>query len=291
MLVNEKYQKFFLWVLLFLSFLAFRISSLGIPLKRDQASYGYVAQQIISGQNLYKEVFDHKPPLIYYIYILSNWISKDPYNTIPLEIIVLTSSFISTVLIGLITKKCFGKEYMFIAMFLFNSFHTHPILTPFYANTEVFMVMTMLICIFIYIYFKNSKFIFVKWFIYGFFVSTTLLFKQIAIFPLALLTLTWLYEQSHKEKNFFLPFFYFILGNAFALATLLLPVVIHNKGVSFHEKLIFNLHYLNNFSLLNTILISMVLLIHWFPATTLLVWGSLTKIKKTPYGGYCFLYL
>ncbi|MCS7092571.1 MAG: hypothetical protein NZM26_04435, partial [Patescibacteria group bacterium] len=269
-----------MWLLLFLFFISFRINSIGAPLERDQGAYGYVAQQIVNGQVLYKDVFDHKPPVIYYFYILANWISKNPYNTIPLGIIFATLSFLSMVLTGLISKKLFDKESMFIAMFLFNAFFVHPILTPFYANTEIPMLTGLTICLFIYVYFKNSKHIFAKWFIYGFFVSFTLLSKQIALSPLVILTLIWFYQEFRANKTVLSPILYFTIGNLASSALILLPVIIQDKGASFYETLIFNLHYLKNFPTQNAVLISISLFINWFATTSLIAWGMFAKHKQ-----------
>jgi hypothetical protein len=50
--------------LLALVFLA-RLGALDVPLERDEGAYAYIAAQWRSGLIPYRDVFDHKPPLVY----------------------------------------------------------------------------------------------------------------------------------------------------------------------------------------------------------------------------------
>src|SRR5947208_653777 len=42
-----------------------RLPGLWLPLERDEGAYGYVASRWLQGALPYRDVFDHKPPLIY----------------------------------------------------------------------------------------------------------------------------------------------------------------------------------------------------------------------------------
>lgn len=54
-----------------LVYTALRIPLLGIPCVRDEGYYGVAAQALLSGATMYRDVFDHKPPGIFYIYKLA----------------------------------------------------------------------------------------------------------------------------------------------------------------------------------------------------------------------------
>ena len=45
-----------------------RIPFLGEPLERDEGAYAYIAQRMAVGQVPYRDIYDHKPPAIYFIY-------------------------------------------------------------------------------------------------------------------------------------------------------------------------------------------------------------------------------
>ncbi len=45
------------------------IPSLAYPLGRDQATFCYIAEQLLHGKRLYLELWDNKPPGIFYIYV------------------------------------------------------------------------------------------------------------------------------------------------------------------------------------------------------------------------------
>lgn len=49
--------------------LALRIPGMALPLERDEGAYAYVAYRWLQGALPYRDVFDHKPPLIYLLYM------------------------------------------------------------------------------------------------------------------------------------------------------------------------------------------------------------------------------
>ena len=48
-----------------------RLFYLNVPFERDEGAYAYVSDTIDRGGLPYVDAFDHKPPIIYYIYNLS----------------------------------------------------------------------------------------------------------------------------------------------------------------------------------------------------------------------------
>ena len=45
-----------------------RFNLLSVPFERDEGGFAYVAQQILAGQQLYTDVYEIKPPLLYVLY-------------------------------------------------------------------------------------------------------------------------------------------------------------------------------------------------------------------------------
>src|SRR5215217_3798726 len=49
--------------------LLLRLPGLRLPLERDEGSYGLIASLWLKGALPYRDLFDHKPPLIYLLYM------------------------------------------------------------------------------------------------------------------------------------------------------------------------------------------------------------------------------
>jgi 4-amino-4-deoxy-L-arabinose transferase-like glycosyltransferase len=70
-------------ILLYVSLAVFavllRLSTIGIPLERDEGAYAYIGSALTRGAVPYRDVFDHKPPLIYAVYAIISLIhDHDP---------------------------------------------------------------------------------------------------------------------------------------------------------------------------------------------------------------------
>ena len=59
------------WTMVFVIYIVLRINLIDIPLDRDEGIFGYSGQVILNGGLPYKDVFDHKPPLVFYINALA----------------------------------------------------------------------------------------------------------------------------------------------------------------------------------------------------------------------------
>lgn len=59
------------WLLAVLLFVAIRAApNISYPMGRDQATYGVIGQGLLNGQQLYRDLWDNKPPGIYALYAL-----------------------------------------------------------------------------------------------------------------------------------------------------------------------------------------------------------------------------
>ena len=56
-------------VLAALAAIGLRLPGLGLPLERDEGAYGLIASLWLDGALPYRDLFDHKPPLIYLLYM------------------------------------------------------------------------------------------------------------------------------------------------------------------------------------------------------------------------------
>lgn len=102
----------------------------------DSVIFLYTGQQLLSGAGLYTEVWDHKPPLIFYLNALGLWIGRGH----PAGVLFLTfvSSSLFFILCYLLAAWYFGRLAVLAAVFLAVSVFRNLMPNP--NLTEVFML-------------------------------------------------------------------------------------------------------------------------------------------------------
>lgn len=185
-------KSFYILLLSSIIICLFRLHTLHEPFERDIGTYAVYGHELLLGKNLYVDLFDHKPPLIYYTYAIFESIFG--YGDRTIWIMNVTFS-IST----LISIYFIGKKYNIIAGFL--SAIIWAILSgniPLQANqpnTEVFLNTFLIAGFFLFIINKKNSFkinIFI-----GFLMGLSSLYKHISFIPIALFALT----QFSIDKN------------------------------------------------------------------------------------------
>jgi len=149
-------------------------------------------------------------PTGYPLYILFNQIfSKISPLNIALTVNIfsaLTAAF-AAAFISLIVSKKVGNIPAIVSAFVFSF---HPIVWDIANETEVYALSALLICFYLFLFFKNSsKFILLLFFLSGLFLGNHL-FAISVIIPVFLILLK--DYQKHEKKLFPLPFFLAILG-------------------------------------------------------------------------------
>src|SRR5262245_4682534 len=64
-----------IWVALLAFYVLVRAQLLVVPLERDEGLYGVIGQAILRGEVPYRDVFEHKPPGLFYLYALAVWLA------------------------------------------------------------------------------------------------------------------------------------------------------------------------------------------------------------------------
>ena len=59
------------WLGLAVLYVALRVGIVDAPLDRDEGIFGLIGQAILRGEVPYRDIFDHKPPGVFYIYALA----------------------------------------------------------------------------------------------------------------------------------------------------------------------------------------------------------------------------
>ena len=94
---------FLLWIVFYIPFIRFQI------LHVDEAVYLIIAKQILKGAVPYLDVWDHKPPMVFWLYA---FVMKlfGTRNFIPVNIVTLLFNLFSTLMIYKITKILTSKR-------------------------------------------------------------------------------------------------------------------------------------------------------------------------------------
>lgn len=154
--------------LLFLPFLH-------VPLERDEGAYGYIAQRILAGELPYRDAFDHKPPLVYYVY--ASFIKFFGNSIEAIRIPTLVYSLATTAAIFYLGFLLFGARGGLVSALLFAVFSGGPLIQGSSSNTETFMILPLILALIFFL--KGKK---MDYFWAGLFSGIAVMFKQVAIF-------------------------------------------------------------------------------------------------------------
>jgi len=230
----------------FTSFL--RTTAFNFPYERDEGGYAYVAYFARQGIIPYRDVFDQKPPLIYLIFYLGEIIN--PGGTWGPRVLAATFTYASAILIYFVGKKEFDRKTGLVSMWLFVAMLTIPEMTPFSANTEIFLLPFMIGGYLIFVNYGNSNKK-LPWFIFGVLSSIAVLFKPICTPLLLYIFILWVCKHSAKNHNvrqLLIRISLTILGTVIVITPIFLYLVKNNALKPFIDTVIlYNLQYSRQF--------------------------------------------
>lgn len=237
-------------VILFISFFVLlNWNSFSAPFERDEGEYAYSAWLLRTGSTPYQDSFLQKPPAIIYTYLLGQVIS--PWAVWPPRTLAAIFIFLTSILVGLIAVKEWGKIAGVVSSFLFLPLIGFPPLTPFTANTEKFMVLPMVALLALFVFYKNSQ---KSWpyILAGFLSTLAIFYKPICLLVVLFIIIFWLFELYHSEvpTNFSIIIRPILLIGISALVTAVVLLIPFFKIWSefFQEVFTFNFSYINTFN-------------------------------------------
>jgi len=164
-----------------------RLPVLGLPLERDEGAYAYVARIWLQGGLPYRDVFDHKPPLIYLLYMPALLVG-DPG---PVAIRLWNSILfvLQLPLLYAIGRKLWDQTGALLAVVMYAIIGSTFSLQALVLNTEQALVLPALIGLFALVHAVESERL--RWaFLYGLALGLVSLIKPTAVpflVPLVLL--------------------------------------------------------------------------------------------------------
>ena len=210
------------WLILASSFIFFllRFPSLFEPLwYGDEGIYQAIGSSLNSGMTLYKEIFDNKPPLLYWLYSL---FGSDQFA---IRLVSLIFGILSIIIFFLVCKKLFKTQskICYLSTVIFTILFGLPMFEGNIANAENFMLLPIITSSLLVI---SQK----RFFIAGVILGLAFLFKIVAIFDLsAFLVFCFIINFNSQKRNinlssialgFSLPIvlvsLYFLVNGAFS---------------------------------------------------------------------------
>jgi hypothetical protein len=124
-------------------------------LSDDEAIYGVVAREMLSGHVLYRDVVDHKPPLIYLTYALTQAVGGPIWGMRLLHLLTILVVFATALLVADLTRRLRPLESEhapFVAALLYILFTTTLLdFDSLAANCELFMMLPLTASLALYV--------------------------------------------------------------------------------------------------------------------------------------------
>lgn len=91
-----------------------------LPLDRDEGAYAVIATRWLAGDILYRDLFDHKPPLLYLVYALARMLPGDPVHAI--RVLATLYLIIGGLLLFALGWRLYGRWAALAALALFLTY-------------------------------------------------------------------------------------------------------------------------------------------------------------------------
>jgi 4-amino-4-deoxy-L-arabinose transferase-like glycosyltransferase len=110
-----------------------------LPLERDEGSYALIATRWLAGAVPYRDLFDHKPPLIYLVYALARLVPSDPVGAIRIvATLYLLASGLALLALG---WRLYGRWAALAALMLFLVYGSSQRFEGLAFNSEAVMLL------------------------------------------------------------------------------------------------------------------------------------------------------
>lgn len=229
-------MKKFLFLLIFV-FLFLRLPSLFEPYwYGDEGIYLTLGQAIRQGELLYRQIYDNKPPTLYYLAALSQ-------TVFGFRLLLLFWMIPTIIVFYRFSQRFLNKNLSCLSTFFFLILSSISLLEGHIANSEIFMLLPTLISLLLFLQAKKSS----DYLLSGLALGFSFSFKFPALAEFFFLSLFLLTINPFKIKKFFISLI--LLTTGFLLPILLWAVYFYFQGVS-KEFLFASL--LQNFSYLSS---------------------------------------
>jgi hypothetical protein len=121
---------------------ALRVHLLAVPLDRDEGAFALAGRTILDGGMPYRDVLDHKPPVVFYLYAVA--MSVLPVSASGIHTFLALVVLATAVALLLAVRACLGSWRPALwAAFVFAVFSASPAVEGFVASTEMLLLLPL----------------------------------------------------------------------------------------------------------------------------------------------------
>ncbi|MCK6473102.1 MAG: glycosyltransferase family 39 protein [Planctomycetes bacterium] len=118
-----------------------RIPLLDVPLDRDEGAFGLIGRSILEGQLPYRDLCDHKPPGVFYLYALA--LSIFPATPRGIHIFPHLWNFVALLLVAAVARVLSGRRAGLYAAFVYALASATPSVQGPSASTELLLLLPL----------------------------------------------------------------------------------------------------------------------------------------------------
>ncbi len=136
-------QNLLFWLALIALYVAFRVQYLDMPLNRDEGAFGYIGREILNGKLPYRDLLDHKPPVVFYLYALI--LAMLPPTSVGIHLFLHGYNFITLILVYLAARDLSGERANARwSALCYAILSASPFVQGYTASTEMFMLLPIM---------------------------------------------------------------------------------------------------------------------------------------------------
>lgn len=201
-ILDHPYFDYFAVAVILLLILILRIPYLEIALERDEASYAYIGKRALEGLTPYRDFYEMKPPLLFYIYAVIDGVFG--YSSQGLHLALMVINMLNTMLVYGISRQMFNKSAGVVAAVAYVLLAFNPMVSGLWMVSEHALMTFALAGIFVFLKGLQQP----KWlFTAGILFACSILIKQVAgVFGLwagIVLLIRHFEEKGSTWKNLF----------------------------------------------------------------------------------------
>ncbi len=224
------------------------LHSLEEPLERDLTTYGYIGHALLSGEDLYTGLWDHKPPGIHLTFALAELIWG--YGQQSISFLWVLFAILSIFQIYLILDNICGWQAALIGVIFYTLSANSIYLQANQPNTEIFINYFTLIAIWALVQSPNPKTKHIH--IAGWAFGIATMFKPVAIFVLVpmlvyILIRNYTVEKEHNYRSSLFSSLIFLYPVPLLWGSMFGYAFLQSRFHDFWDVLVvYNSHYAGN---------------------------------------------
>lgn len=174
-IADSPYFDYFALAIILLLILILRLPYLEIALERDEASYAYIGKRALEGLTPYRDFYEMKPPLLFYVYALIDGLFG--YSSKGLHVALMVINMLNTVLVYFISRHFFNKSAGAVAAVAYILLVFNPMVSGLWMVSEhVLMTFALAGILALLKGIKDPKWLFAAGILFAF----SILIKQVA---------------------------------------------------------------------------------------------------------------